>query len=980
MSALSLTPASISYLTQCILSLAITLFLARRLRNRTTQLVLLTGFFGGVTAFIGLMFLDAALSPFLRLLAVYAENTVLALALVFLLQFAYRFPRFYARHKWESYAALVVSLAYFLWEASYMVYRYISLLRWDTVYYRPYVLTYANAFVLLWAPIAFLRQTIAADPRPVKGLLKLWKPQGREARGARSFVLIFAILFVLGVIDVLRIFYLPTIFYNAALSVGILIALWLFVVNYIDFIPGGVSVLAKLSILTLSLFLALLGSVGWVIAPPYIDTYRPDLTDHQTLRFTPTASGGYTVTSVAFAFETDLGDRLPVQPIDEARNYKIDFAFPFYGQSYAAIYAASSGVIGVGAPFWQPNMQARRANLPAIFPLLIELDPNAGGGLRARREPDRLIITWDHLPALYRPKSIFTFQVVLYRDGVFDITYNGLPLPFRFDPDETPSANPWLRGATPGRGENLHTQVGDLFSLPQNAQGAIIQNYQLDFRRYLRVFILPLRWVVIGGSLLLMAILPALLYFSVVKPLDALSAGVRQMESGDLTVQVSIQSQDEVGFLTGAFNHMAARLNELVAGLEARVAERTTELYDANTMLKQEIAERRQAEKALRELTVTLETQVAARTAEIKMEREKSETILRNAANAIFMVDREWHVLYSNPAFTTLTGYTTEEILGRHISTIGAGAHSEQLQHSIETALSEGKTWQGEVIARRKDGRTYDAALTVAPVRDAEGSLVGGVFSHWDISQRKHLERARNQFITNVSHQFRTPVTTLQLYAQLMQKTELPEKSRRYLEAMENEIAWLIQLIQDTLEMTVIDSGKAVIAWETISWSTLLQDIVANCRNRAEAAGLTLRAMPLLPDIPPVAGNRAQLIRAVTKLVENAIIFTPSGGQVVLETGTAEVEGRMWLTLAVRDTGPGISPEEQEKVFDRFFRGKLAESGYTPGTGLGLSIVQGIVRAHGGHIAVESQMGEGSTFTIWLPLGESSMTKTESAQ
>jgi PAS domain S-box-containing protein len=725
-----------------------------------------------------------------------------------------------------------------------------------------------------------------------------------------------------------------------------------------------------LSVLTLTLFLAMLGSVGWMIAPPYIATYRPDLTDHQTLRFTPNASGGYDVSAVDFRFETELGDRLQVQPTNEARNHRIDFSFPFYGQSHTEIYVASSGVIGMGQAFWQPNMQACRANLPAIFPLLIDLDPNAGGGLYARQEPDRLIVTWDHLPAVHRPDAVFTFQAVLYQDGVFDITTNGLPLPFHFDPDETPSANPWVRGATPGRGECLHTSMGNLSGPRQPGQLAIVQNYQLDFRRYLHAFILPLGWVVIGGSLLLLVGLPLLLHFSIVRPLDALSTGVRQMEAGDLNVQVSTQNQDEIGFLTNAFNRMASRLNELVTGLEERGSERTAELYDANTMLKQEIAERKWAEEALRELNATLEAQVAARTAEIKAERERSETILHSAADAILMANRELRVLYVNPAFATLTGYTAEEVLGRRVDTIGAGIDSEQIQQSIAAALAEGKTWQGEVTAWRKDGRTYDAALTVAPVRDADGSLVGSVSSHWDISQRKDLERARSQFINNVSHQFRTPVTTLRLYAELMQKTELPEVSQRYLETMEDEIAWLTQLIQDTLEMTAIDSGKVVATWEPISLSAMLQDIITNYQNQVETCGLDLTAMPLPPDIPTATGDRARLTQAVTELVENAITFTPSGGQVVLEAGTARDKDRTWLTLAVRDTGPGISPEEQEKVFDRFFRGELAQSGHTPGTGLGLSIAQEIVRAHGGRITVESQLEEGSTFTIWLPLGK----------
>jgi len=966
-----LTPASISYLTQFMLSLAIAIFLALRLRkNRGAQLVLLTFFFASVAVFIGLLFLDAALLPYPRLFAVYAQNSVLALALVFLLLFAYRFPRQFPRHMWEARAVLVVSLAYLLWETYYMVYRYVSLLAQETVYYRPAVLTHANALILLLAPVAFLRQSIAADPRPANGLAKLWKPQGKEARGARAFVLVFGILFVLGIVNLSREYYVSTALYNISLSFGILAALWLFASTYVDFIPGGVSVLARLSILTLTLFLALLGSVGWIISSPYIAAYRLDLVDRQTLRFTPSTSGGYTTTPVAFAFETELGERLPVQPTNEARNHQIDFTFHFYEQSYTQVYVASSGVISMGEPFWQPNMQARSLNGPAIFPLMIDLNPNAGGGLYARQEPDRLILTWDHAPALYRPEASFTFQTVLYADGVFEVTYNGLPLPFRFDPDETPSANPWVRGAVPGQGESLHTSTDTLFEPLPGGQRAIVQNYYLDFRQYLHAFVLPLAWVVIGGSLLLMLVLPTLLYFAIVKPLDALASGVRRMEAGGLDVQVPVHSQDEIGFLAQAFNAMASRLEELVTGLEERVAERTTELSDANVMLKQEIAERKRAEKALQELNATLEAQVAARTAEIMAEREKSETILRNAADAILMADREFRALYVNPAFTTLTGYTAEEVLGRQVYTIGAGTHSEQTRQSIKAALEEGKTWQGEVTARRKDGRTYDAALTVAPVRDADGSLVGSVSSHWDISQRKSLERARSQFINNVSHQFRTPVTTLRLYVQLMQKTKLSQESQGYLETIEGEIAWLTRLIQDTLEMTAIDSGKAITTWEPISLPAILRDIVVQYQNRAERTGLNLTAAPLPLGLPAVTGDPTRLTQAIAKLVENAIAFTPSGGQVVLEAGTIEDEGRTWLTLAVGDTGPGISPEEQEKVFDRFFRGELAESGHTVGTGLGLSIAREIVLAHGGRIVVESQIGEGSTFTVWLPLGE----------
>jgi len=125
---------------------------------------------------------------------------------------------------------------------------------------------------------------------------------------------------------------------------------------------------------------------------------------------------------------------------------------------------------------------------------------------------------------------------------------------------------------------------------------------------------------------------------------------------------------------------------------------------------------------------------------------------------------------------------------------------------------------------------------------------------------------------------------------------------------------------------------------------------------------------PLPTALPTVKGDPERLTQALSELVENAVQFTPLGGQVAVEMGSATDEVGRWATIAVRDTGPGITPEEQERVFERFFRGKLAESGTIPGTGLGLSIAYEIARAHGGRLTVESAEGAGSIFTLWLPV------------
>lgn len=389
------------------------------------------------------------------------------------------------------------------------------------------------------------------------------------------------------------------------------------------------------------------------------------------------------------------------------------------------------------------------------------------------------------------------------------------------------------------------------------------------------------------------------------------------------------------------------------------------QLYQA---AQRELTERKRVEEALRELNATLEAQVAARTAEIRAEQEKSETILRSVGDAILMADLKMRIQYVNEAYTTLTGYTAEEVLGQLANSIGAGTSSRQVQQAIELALSRGEVWQGEVIGRRKDGRSYDAALTVAPVRDGEGRIVGYVSSHRDISRLKELERARNRFMTNVSHELRTPVTNMRLYAQLLRMSRRAEKTEGYLQVLEQEATRLSELIQDVLEMTELDSGRAAMAWKPVSPPTIIGDAVTRYQSQAELSNLTLVAATVPPGLPAAKGDQVRLTRALCELVQNAVTFTPSGGQVIVEAGIAENGKQSYLTFSVRDTGPGISAEEQEKVFDRFYRGSLAESGHVPGTGLGLSIAQEILRAHGGRVTVESKVGEGSTFCMWLPL------------
>ncbi len=363
-----------------------------------------------------------------------------------------------------------------------------------------------------------------------------------------------------------------------------------------------------------------------------------------------------------------------------------------------------------------------------------------------------------------------------------------------------------------------------------------------------------------------------------------------------------------------------------------------------------------------------LESKVAARTAEIRAERDKSEAILRSAGDGIAMMDPSLLIQYVNPTFERLTGYTMDRAMGQGLERFLGDEVSEQTRHAMRMVHRNGSGWQGEVLVKSKNGRTFPAMLITSPIRDAQGALQGYVMSLQDISRLKELEHARQQFITNVSHQLRTPVTTLKLQAYLMQQLNLSDTTRHYLDMMEAQISLLVRLIEDIIEMTILDSGGAVRVWEPILIADMLMSVEGRFRSQAESAGLELAMAQSPLERWVVNGDAGRLVQACGKIVDNAVKFTPSGGHISIAVDVVEEDAQSWLTVTIRDTGPGIPENERPRVFERFFQGSLAESGHIPGTGLGLSFAHEVVQAHGGRITLSGQAGAGAEFMIWLPL------------
>jgi signal transduction histidine kinase len=224
------------------------------------------------------------------------------------------------------------------------------------------------------------------------------------------------------------------------------------------------------------------------------------------------------------------------------------------------------------------------------------------------------------------------------------------------------------------------------------------------------------------------------------------------------------------------------------------------------------------------------------------------------------------------------------------------------------------------------------------------------------------LDTLKDEFVSNVSHELRTPLTSISGYVELMLEDERDEEKRSYLGIVDRNAERLLGLVSDLLFSARLQGGRLELDRTDVDLHQLVVQAIESARPRAEEAGVELTATAAT--VPLVSGEAVRLAQLIDNLVSNAIKFTPSGGRVAVRLSS----GEGLVRFEVSDTGIGISEQERERLFERFFRSQNALERQIQGTGLGLYISKAIVEAHGGRIGVDSQAGEGTTFVVELPV------------
>ncbi|MGQ9626302.1 MAG: ATP-binding protein [Anaerolineae bacterium] len=334
----------------------------------------------------------------------------------------------------------------------------------------------------------------------------------------------------------------------------------------------------------------------------------------------------------------------------------------------------------------------------------------------------------------------------------------------------------------------------------------------------------------------------------------------------------------------------------------------------------------------------------------MRAEQDKMEAILFGTEGPIIAVDMQGRILLINTAARQAFSTGPLALEGKPLSEV---IKNEELLNLFERSVAGRRSQRVEI--NLPDGRTLNANLTVIPG-------VGRVAVMQDITYLKELDRMKSEFVSIVSHDLRSPLTTIKGFAELLEMAgELNEQQRYFVDKIGKGVTEITALISDLLDIGRIEAGMDM-EMGVCRLEEITTEVADNLRSEAEAKNQAL-TLELAAPLSPVWGNRLRLGQVVSNLLGNAIKYTPEGGRITVRA--FEEDGQ--VVVSVQDTGIGIPPEEQPRIFEKFYRVKSKETEGISGTGLGLSIVKSVLEKHRGRIWLESRPGAGSTFTFILP-------------
>lgn len=406
----------------------------------------------------------------------------------------------------------------------------------------------------------------------------------------------------------------------------------------------------------------------------------------------------------------------------------------------------------------------------------------------------------------------------------------------------------------------------------------------------------------------------------VIKPAEELTETVRRIGTGKLDLKIDVLSNDEIGQLSREFNKMTERLRNF---------------------------ERLNIEKII-------------------AEKHKSEAIVDSISDGLIVTDTQMRILHFNKVVAELFGVSDGAVIGMPVGDV---IRDERIMSGIRLASVDSESpvqHSMELLHFERQEKPLFFRLKLSRIYNSEDRLYGVVTLLQDVTQFKELDRMKSDFIATLSHEFRTPVTSINMSVDLLNQEvlgSLNEKQKELVNSAKEDCFRLTKLARELLQLSKLESGRVQLKNEELNIRSVAEFSLRPLVLQFQEKGV-LMENHIPADLPTILADEQQISWVISNLVTNALKYTGGGGRVVL-SASKQADA---IVVSVEDTGQGIAEEHQEKIFDKFVQVKrVADT--TPGSvGLGLAIAKEIVEAYGGRIWVKSQVGKGSTFSFTLPL------------
>lgn len=394
-----------------------------------------------------------------------------------------------------------------------------------------------------------------------------------------------------------------------------------------------------------------------------------------------------------------------------------------------------------------------------------------------------------------------------------------------------------------------------------------------------------------------------------IRPLQEMTHMAEAMAAGDFSQRLKIRRRDEIGRLGQSFNQMA--------------------------------------EKSLGRLET------------INTDRGKLNAILTGMVEGVIAVDQDEKVIHMNQAAAAMLQADSLESLDKPIWEVTR-------LHDLCNVLSDARKSEIKKSMNISYGvREQIVEMHAVPLRNGSGETIGAMVVLLDVSELRHLETVRRDFVTNASHELKTPITAIRAMVETMidDSQKMPEETRlSFLNKISKQSLRLSAIIVDLMALSRFELQPEQIVSSTVDLGQVVKSVVQGQVLAAEEKGLVLEYVES-DELLEIVSDEETLSQAITNLLDNAIKYTPQNGYVTVRLYTEDKE----VVIEVEDSGIGIEPQDKERIFERFYRVDKARSRELGGTGLGLAIVRHIVMAHQGRIEVESRPGSGSNFRLIFP-------------